>query len=503
MKVSLVGAGPGDPGLITVKGRQVISEADVIVYDALASPKLLEYAREDAELVYVGKVASNHAMPQAQINRLLLEKAKEGRHVARLKGGDPYIFGRGGEEGEYLLEHGIAYEEIPGISSAVAAPAYAGIPVTHRDYASSVIILTGHESEGKAKNIHNWDALAKSGATLVFVMGVKNLAEIAKNLIEAGMDSDTPAAIIYRGTTPFQRTLAATLASLPQKAKEQGFTNPSVIVIGKVVSLQDRLCWFAKRPLFGKTVAITRAREQASEMAHLLENLGACVLQCPSICIEPLDDYSLIDSAIDNLAKYSWVVFTSANGVKYFWERLDLKGKDSRAFAGAKVAAIGPGTAKALLRKGIAADLTPKNFVAEDLAIAIKNTGNLEKILIPRAMEARMVLPEELARAGAQVDVAPVYKTVPAASDAETVRDLLEKNSLDCICFASSSTVHNFFKFVNPDLVRAHSGTALASIGPVTAAALAEYGFVPSIQPKKYTISDMADAIKEYFLSGK
>ena len=342
MKVYLIGAGPGDAGLLTLKGRDALACADVVIYDALANDSLLGHARPDAERIYVGKVAGNHALPQHEINALLVRKAKEGKVVARLKGGDPYIFGRGGEEAEELLAAGVPFEEVPGISSTIAAPAYAGIPLTHRNFASSVTIITGHENPDKPGSVHNWKALAASASTLVFVMGMKNLPDIARHLLDAGMDPDTPAALVYRGTTPYQRSLVATISTLPQAAVDNKFSNPSVIVVGKGCSLHDQLGWFEQRPLYGRSIVVTRAREQASGLAQSLTELGANVIQCPTIEISPLADYSELDAAVARLAEYGWIIFTSVNGVRYFWKRLATCGRDSRAIGQCKVAALGP-----------------------------------------------------------------------------------------------------------------------------------------------------------------
>ena len=339
MKVYLIGAGPGDAGLLTLKGRDALACADVVVYDALANDSLLGHARPDAERIYVGKVAGNHALPQHEINALLVRKAKEGKVVARLKGGDPYIFGRGGEEAEELLAAGVPFEEVPGISSTIAAPAYAGIPLTHRNFASSVTIITGHENPDKPGSVHNWKALAASASTLVFVMGMKNLPDIARHLLDAGMDPDTPAALVYRGTTPYQRSLVATISTLPQAAVDNKFSNPSVIVVGKVCSLHDQLGWFEQRPLYGRSIVVTRAREQASGLAQSLTELGANVIQCPTIEISPLADYSELDAAVARLAEYGWIIFNSVNGVRHFWKRLAACGRDSRAIGQCKVAA--------------------------------------------------------------------------------------------------------------------------------------------------------------------
>lgn len=500
-KVSLIGAGPGDPGLLTVKGRDILLKADVIIYDALANPDLLSYARSDAEIIYVGKVADKHALPQAEINELLAQKAREGKLVARLKGGDPYIFGRGGEEGEYLLERGIAYEEIPGISSAIAAPAYAGIPVTHRDFASSVILITGHENPAKGTSAHNWQAFAQSGSTLVFVMGMRNLESICKNLLDNGLSPDTPAAIIYRGTTPCQKNLFSVLKKLPAEAKKAGLTSPAVIVIGKTVELHQKLNWFGAKPLLGRTIVVTRAREQASGMVQLLEDMGANVIQFPLIKIEPLADYSILNEAITKLEEYHWIIFTSANGVKFFWQKLKERQKDSRALGKAKIAAIGPATAKALQEKGIDPDFIPESYVAESILEGLLAKEKLDKkrILIPRAVEARTVLPEALTKAGAIVDVAPAYLTIPAQAGKDKILSLLSEGAIDCITFGSSSTVRNFFDMIPvPELEKVRK-PILATIGPVTTATLNQFGLESDIEPSEYTIPALVQAIANYF----
>ena len=441
MKVYLIGAGSGDPGLFTLKGRDCLAAADVVIYDALANDALLAYARKDAELIYVGKVAGNHALPQDGINQLLVDKAREGKVVARLKGGDPYIFGRGGEEAEALLEAGIPFEEVPGISSTIAAPAYAGIPLTHRNFASSVTIITGHENPDKPGSVHNWQALAQSASTLVFVMGMKNLPDIARNLLAAGMDPATPAALVYRGTTPRQRSLVSTLAALPQAAVDQGFSNPSVIVVGKVCSLHDQLGWFEQRPLFGRSVVVTRAREQASGLAQELVQLGADVIQCPTIEISPLPDYAELDAAIDRLSEYAWLIFTSVNGVRWFWKRLEAAGKDSRALGLCRVAAIGPATAEALEARGIRPDFIPECYVAEGVVEGLLARGKVDgvRMLLPRAAKAREVLPDELRKAGARVDVISAYETIPAAARKDEVLERMQAGTLDCVTFGSSS----------------------------------------------------------------
>lgn len=497
MKVYLIGAGPGDPGLLTLKGKAVLERADVVVYDALANDALLLHARPDAEKIYVGKVAGDHALPQGQINALIIAKAKEGKIVARLKGGDPYIFGRGGEEAEELLEAGVPFEEVPGISSTIAGPAYAGIPLTHRSFASSVTLITGHENPDKPGSVHNWDALARSASTLVFVMGMKNLPEIAKNLVAAGMAADTPAALVHWGTTARHRSLVATISTLPARAVEEGFTNPSVIVVGGVVSLHDKLNWFEQKPLLGKGIVVTRAREQASGLAALLADLGAEVVQFPTIEIQPLDDYSEIDQAIAQRASYQWLVFTSVNGVKYFWQRLHYAGLDSRALGGLKVAAIGPATADILREQGIQPDFIPERYVAEGIVEGLLALGMAgQKVLLPRAREAREVLPDDLRAAGAVVDVVPVYVTVPALARREQVLDMLEQGRIHCVTFGSSSTVENFLSTIPLEILKKYPAVRLAAIGPITAKTLEKHGLPCDIQPKEYTIPALVEALK-------
>lgn len=501
MKVSLVGAGPGDPGLLTVSGRNLISKADVIIYDALANPAFLEGARKDAELIYAGKIADQHALKQDKINELLVQKAREDKNVVRLKGGDPYIFGRGGEEALYLEAHGIPFEIVPGVSSAIAAPAYAGIPLTHRGYTSSLTILTGHENPEKISSSHNWKALSDSGATLVIVMGVRNIKEICANLMDAGMRPDMPSAIIYRGTTPLQKSHFTVLSNLAKDALELGYANPSIIVIGEVVKLHESLDWFSDKPLLGKRIVVTRARVQASGLSEKLSGLGADVIESPAIEIAPLQDYPELDEAFLNLEKYAWIIFTSVNGVKYFWERLELSGRDSRALSHARIAAIGPSTADALKKQGIIADFVPASYVAEEVAKGIITQGNIKgkNILLPRAVQARMTLPDELAKAGAVVDVAGLYETIPGGANAAEILHLLEKGEMDCITFASSSTVRNFFDLVPPGILREHPETALAVIGPITAATLEDFGLVPDIKSPKYTIPGLVEAITAYY----
>lgn len=496
MYVYLIGAGPGDIGLITCKGREALSQADVVVYDYLANDDLLAMAKADAEFIYVGKIAGNHAMKQADINNLLIAKAKEGKVVARLKGGDPYIFGRGGEEAEQLADAGVPFEEIPGISSAIAGPAYAGIPLTHRTWSSSVTIITGHEDPAKPGSVHNWDALARSASTLVFLMGMKNLPDIASKLIASGMDKNTPAALVHWGTTSRQRSLSSTLDKLPKEALREGFTNPSIIVVGNVVRLREKLGWFEKKPLFGRTIVVTRAREQASESAALFARKGAHVIQFPTIKIRPLEDLRKLDEAVAGISRYGWLVFTSVNGVRFFRERLYALNLDARALYGVKIAAIGPATAKAVEDIGVHADLVPSSYVAESVAHAMLTLGMKgQKVLIPRAREARDVLPKALRDAGADVDVIAAYDNVPSKENRDAVLKALENGSIDCITFGSSSTVRNFLASIPLEILQKYPNVRFAAIGPVTAKTMQDMGLNVDIMPKEFTIPALADAV--------
>lgn len=500
MKVYLIGAGPGDPGLLTLRGKQLLGQADVVIHDHLAAADLLHFARPDAEKIYVGKQAGLHALSQDGINRLLVRKAREGKTVVRLKGGDPYIFGRGGEEAEILHAAGIEFEEVPGISSTIAGPAYAGIPLTHRALASSVTIITGHEEAGRTTSVHNWKALAASASTLVFVMGMKNLPHICAKLVEAGLSPDTPAAVIHWATTPRQKTLTAALGDLAEKARLAGLKNPSIIVVGEVVRLHDSLAWFERRPLFGLGVVVTRAREQASAISGGLRELGAHVVEFPVIAIRPLADTGRIDAAVADIGRYDWLVLTSANGVDIFFDRLQACGKDCRALSGLGVAAIGPATAAALQRHGIVADVVPDEYRAEAVAAAMVAAGVAGKrILLPRARIARDALPAALIAAGAEVDIIPIYETVAVAQDAEALLQEIADGAIRCITFGSSSTVRNFFACVDPQRLRQAGGLRFACIGPVTAATLGEYGFACDIRPDRYTIPALIAAVKDHF----
>jgi uroporphyrinogen III methyltransferase/synthase len=495
--VHLIGAGPGDPGLLTIRGKQSIEAADVVVYDYLANPEFLDYAREDAEKIYVGKKGGAHTMPQEEINALIIDKAKAGLNVARLKGGDPYVFGRGGEEAQELMAAGVDFEVVPGVTAGVAACAYAGIPVTHREFTPSVAFITGHEDPNKEESAHHWEAYAASGSTLVFYMGVKNLPMIAERLMAAGRPADTPAAIVYRGTSCRQKAHLSSLEKLPGEADKLGFSAPSIIVVGGVCGLRPELNWFEKRPLLGRGVVVTRAREQASELASRLSELGACVFQFPTIEISPLPDYGEVETEILALQHYDWVVFTSVNGVKHFFRVLGEIGLDARVFGGLEVAAIGPATADALRGRGINPDFVPDKYVAEHVVQGLLDKGvSGKRVLIPRAKVAREVLPEELSGAGAEVRVLPVYETTLAEKSAEPLKEKLAAGEIDLITFTSSSTVENFFSLLAPEELKGYQDRVkLAAIGPVTAETLASFGFTADIQPEDYTIPALVEAL--------
>ncbi len=462
-KVYLVGAGPGDPGLVTVKALKLLARADVIVYDQLAAPELLKGARPDAEILYVGKKAGAHTLPQGGINQLLMDKARAGLTVVRLKGGDPFVFGRGGEEAEALAEAGVPFEVVPGITSAVAVPAYAGIPVTHRDYTTLVTFITGHEDPTKAESTIPWDNLGQNPGTLVFLMGVKNLAENCRRLVQAGRPPATPAAVIQSGTLPTQRTVTGSLADISDRAREAGIEPPAILVVGGVAELHERLAWWEKRPLWGKTAMVTRTREQASILVELLSAAGARCLEVPTLEILPPDDFGPLDAALRRLADYAWVIFTSANGVAACFRRLFEQGYDVRAFGGVKLAAIGPATAQALWEHGLGADVVPARFQAEDLAAAlVPRIAPGSRVLLARAQVAREVLPETLAQAGIQVDVVPVYQARPPQGLPAEARPLIESGRIDLLTFASSATVS---QLCGPGGPRKISGTGQNSRG--------------------------------------
>lgn len=499
-KVFLIGAGPGDYKLISLKGLECIKEADVIVYDRLADDRLLGFARPDAEMVYVGKASSEHTMRQEDINRLLVEKAKAGRTVARLKGGDPFVFGRGGEEALELVAEGISFEVVPGVTSAIAVPAYAGIPVTHRGIATSFAVITGHEDPAKPESTIRWDKLAGGVDTLVFLMGVENLPHITAKLIEHGRPPATPAAVIRWGTKPGQEVVETTLAKAAADVAARGLKPPAVFLVGEVAALRDRLAWFDRRPLFGRKVLVTRAREQASALSAALEALGAECIEAPAIRIVPPESYAAADAAIGKLAAYSWLIFTSVNGVECFFRRLQAGGKDSRALGRQKVAAIGAQTAAKLREYGIIADVVPAEFRAEGIIEALKPLlGPEENILIPRAAVARDILPDKLREMGAKVDVAPVYRTVAGETDGAALAQMLRAREIALVTFTSSSTVTNLLELLGPDGAALVSGARVACIGPITAATCREKGIRADAVAEEYTVAGLVAVIESLF----
>ncbi|APV45104.1 uroporphyrinogen III methyltransferase / synthase [Dehalogenimonas formicexedens] len=495
-KVYLLGAGPGDPGLITVKAAGILEKAEVIVYDRLASDRLLKNCRPDAELIYVGKAAADHALPQDKINQLLVDKALEGKTVARLKGGDPFVFGRGGEEAETLAVAGVPFEVVPGVSSSVAVPAYAGIPVTHRAAASSFAVVTGHEDPTKAESRLDW---TKFGAdTLVILMGTTNLPNIVAGLRAAGRAAATPAAVIEKGTTPEQRVITGTLADIVAKANAAEVKPPAILVVGEVVNLRHRLAWFDNRPLFGKKVLVTRSRTQASELSAVLCELGAVPLELPVISITTGDDAGL-DRAIGDDTNFDWVVFTSANGVEAFFTRLAAACKDARWFGGGKVAAIGPATAASLECRGIRPDLMPAEYTAEAVLSEFAESDITGKrFLLPRADIAPPLLAEGLRRKGAVVVEIAAYRTL---GDSGTTPEQAAKSvaKADIITFCSSSTVEHLLKLV--PVSKISENIIIACIGPVTAATAEKLGLRVDVVAAEHTIPGLVDAMEEYLES--
>lgn len=502
--VYLVGAGPGDPGLITVKGLACIKRADAVVYDRLASPRLIAYARPDAELIYVGKQPDRHTLTQDQINALLVELATAGKTVARLKGGDPFVFGRGGEEAAHLAEHKIPFEIVPGITSAIAVPAYAGIPVTHRSCTASLSIITGNEDPTKEDSGLNWANIATGAGTLVFLMGMANLPKIAGQLIAHGRSADTPVALIRWGTRPEQQTLTGTLADIADKAKASSFANPAVIVVGEVVHLREQLSWFEKRPLFGRRILVTRSREQASELSAAIENLGGEAIEFPTIAITDPDDYSPLDRALQQLATFNWIIFTSVNGVKYFFQRLRLLGLDIRDLHRISLCAIGPKTRETLEDFALRVDFVPGEYRAEEIISGLKDRLQPgQRILLPRADIARSVLPRSLVELGHDVTEVTAYRTVTGNGDSPMIRKMFRDGLIHAVTFTSSSTVKNFVQLLGepnpPELLQ---NVTVACIGPVTADTAIELGLRVDIIAKTYTIPGLVQALIEQ-LGGK
>ena len=504
--IYLVGSGPGDPGLFTVKGAECLGKADAVVYDRLAPEALLAHARPGAELIYVGKKPGEPTMPQEEINALLVELGRAGKTVVRLKGGDPYVFGRGGEEALELERAGLPFEVVPGVTSGIAAPAYAGIPVTQRGVSTSVAFVTGHEDPAKGEPDVDWKRLANGAETLVLYMGVGRLEEITDELIAGGRDPDTPVACVRWGTLPEQRTVTGTLENIAQRAEEANLKPPAVTVVGDVVALrEDGLAWFEKKPLFGRRVVVTRARAQAGELSRELETLGAAVFEFPTIEIKPPENFGPLDKAIRDLDSFDWIVFTSVNGVQAFVERLEHHGLDLRAVPRwAKLAAIGPATAQRVEGAGLRVDVTPDEYRAEALIGALtEDSLRGKRILIPRAKVAREILPQELREAGAEVVVPPSYESVPSGEGRERLKGLLENGEIDCVTFTASSTVENFVRsFGEKEAGRLLSKTGVACIGPVTANTARDHAIRVDAEAEEYTIRGLVSAVAGLLTTG-
>ncbi len=496
--VSLIGAGPGDPGLLTLQGAASLAAADVVVYDYLANPALLAHARPEAEQIYVGKKARAHTRTQDEINTLLVDLAQRGRRVARLKGGDPFVFGRGGEEALALVEAGVSFEVIPGVSSAVAAPAYAGIPITHRGLASSFAVITGHEDPTKGRSAMDWQHLAAGVDTLIFLMGVGHLDQIVEQLITHGRPAETPVAIVRWGTMPSQETVTGSLSDIVERVQAVDLKPPAVTVIGQVAALRERLRWFEDRPLFGHRVLVTRTREQASILSARLRDLGAETVELPTIRIAPANDWAPLDGAIGELSTFGWIIFTSVNGVRFFWERLAHAGLDARALYGVKLAAIGPATAGELEARGLRPDYVPQEYVAEAVAAGLEDMRG-RRVLLPRADIARPALAYLLRKAGADIVETTAYRTLRPEMEARELHDLLD--GITAVTFTSSSTVRNLAAMANDaglDMPRTLKSTVVACIGPVTAQTAREMGLTVDVIAMEYTIDGLVQALVQY-----
>ncbi|AWZ49572.1 uroporphyrinogen-III C-methyltransferase [Clostridiaceae bacterium 14S0207] len=494
-KVFLVGAGPGDYKLLTLKALECLKEADVIVYDRLANDIILKDAKPECEFIYVGKKSKYHTKTQDEINEIIAQKALQGKIVTRLKGGDPYVFGRGGEEGEFLLEKGVDFEVVPGITSAIGGLCYAGIPITHRDFASSFHVITGHLKEEEREL--NWNVLAKLDGTLVFLMGVANLKKIAENLIKEGKDSKTPAALVNWGARPYQRVVTGTLENIYDVAMEANIGSPSLIVVGGVVGLRNKLNFYEQKPLFSKNVVITRARAQSSKLVEKVNDLGGNPIEVPSIKINEITPNEELEKAIININEYNYLVFTSENAVEIFFKKLGELNKDVRVLANCKIAVIGNATANLLKKKGIIADLVPEKFVAESLLELLKeHIKETDKILIPRAKEARKVLVDGLKEL-CLVNEIKIYETVKENSQRESIIELLEKDPKALITFTSSSTVKNFIEILGEENLNLLNDVRLVSIGPVTSKTIESFGLKVYKEAREYTIDGVVKELIE------
>jgi len=498
----LAGAGPGDIGLVTLRVKEVVEQADVIVYDALCNPDILKWAPPAAEIIYAGKRSNQHALKQEETNALLVEKTKAGKRVVRLKGGDPFLFGRGGEEAEELANAGLAFEIIPGVTSAIAAPAYAGIPVTHREHTAQLTIFTGHEDPTKPESKLDYAQLARNPGTRVMLMGVERIGTIASELIRHGASPETPVALVRWGTTGRQQTLTGQLDNIAQRVLEAEFKAPAVCVIGQVAQLRKKLAWFDNRPLSGKRVVVTRTRKQAGALSSKLRQLGADVIEIPTIRIEPPKDEREFAELVAYAHSYDWIVFTSPNGVDAFFDRFFKLYDDAREIGGARIAAIGPATAAKVREYHLHVDLQPEEYVAEAVVAAFQKDSSVEnlKILLARAEEARDVLPNELTKLGAIVDIGIAYRTVPEKEDVSGGQARFREEGADLITFTSSSTAEHFMALKLP----LPHGVKTASIGPITSKTMRELGLPVDIEATQHDIPGLVDAIARFYgISGQ
>jgi uroporphyrinogen III methyltransferase/synthase len=493
----LAGAGPGDLGLVTLRVKELVEQAEVVVFDYLCNPEILKWAPADAEIIYAGKKAGQHTLKQPEINALLVEKTTAGKRVVRLKGGDPFLFGRGGEEAEALVNAGLRFEIVPGVTSAIAAPAYAGIPVTHREHTSQLTIFTGHEDPTKDESSLDYARIANAPGTKVMLMGVERLGVIMSKLQEHGLPTTTPVALVRWGTTGRQQSLAGTAGDIADKAAKSGFAAPAVAVIGDVATLRDKLGWFEKRPLFGKRIVVTRTRHQAGALTAKLRDLGADVFELPTIRIEPPTDLRAFTESVVHSHQYDWFVFTSPNGVTAFFEKFFEIRSDAREIGGVRIAAIGPATAAKVKEYRFAVDLQPKEFVAEAIVEAFNEQGSIENqtFLLARAEQARDVLPDQLAGLGAIVDIVAAYRTVPETNDLTGGIERFRNEGADLITFTSSSTAENFMALKLP----LPAGLKTASIGPITSKTMRDLGLTVDVEAGRYDIPGLVESIREYY----
>ena len=497
-KVVLVGAGPGDVGLLTLNGKHWLQKADVVLYDHLVNPEMIRFTKKSAEMIYVGKKEGVASIEQEQINQLLISKAREDKIVVRLKGGDPFIFGRGGEEIQAIQTAGIPFIIVPGVTSVTGVAAYAGIPLTHRHLSSTLSIITGSNEKNQGDIHIDWEKIAARSGTLVFLMGARKLPKIVEKLIHFGKNPDTPIAVVQWGTTARQKTWIGTLATIVEISAKDKILPPALTIIGEVVSLKSTIEWYEHLPLFGKTIVVTRKGDQANSMIDRLHELGAEPFFFPVIETIAPDDWAPLDNALKNLSQYDGLIFTSVNGVRFFAERLKAVEQDIRELKGIRIYTIGPKTAEAVRDLGIRVDVVPENFVAESLIDSMENIKG-QRFLIPRATVAREILPEQLRKMGALVDVAPAYQTVLPTQPVDALEKRLQEGSVDVITFTSSSTVTNFLALIGEKLLPEIKKVTIACIGPITSKTARDAGLNVEILPEQYTVSSLMDAIENYF----